>query len=457
MVERRNLPAEATQDKPLVAGLSGGDESVFAELIESYGEAMLRIARGVVASPAVAEEVVQDTWLAVFTGVHRFEGRSSLRTWIFRILMNTAHTQRTRDARTLPFADLGREFSDDEPAVDTERFLPTGHQRWPGHWSTPPQSWESDPESRVLAAETLDVVRDVLDLLPTGQRAVVTLRDVQGWTPAEVSEALGVTRGPPHQLHGVAMAEPYREVPRPLRLGQEGTDAQAHDLQAMPVVVEPAQVLAEDLAHAVVGVRSNRHVDTDRLAHRVEADGMVAGREDDTPAAFQPGRLEDVEGSPDVDIQDLFELRLLRDGGEVNDRLATGQRAAGVLQAPYIALDDLFARPGLERDDVRQPQHAGLAGQTGTHHRADRARGPRHQQALHRPNASSVPGGHAAGDSERRFVPCPCRIAHADWPPPAWTRAATSRGRPYALRSLSFPRSASPSWTTAAWRRSGCI
>ena len=109
--------------------------------------------------------------------------------------MNTAHTQRTRDARTLPFADLGRELSDDEPAVDTERFLPPGHQRWPGHWSTPPQSWESDPESRVLAAETLDVVRDVLDLLPTGQRAVVTLRDVQGWTPEEVSEALGVTRG----------------------------------------------------------------------------------------------------------------------------------------------------------------------------------------------------------------------------------------------------------------------
>jgi RNA polymerase sigma-70 factor (ECF subfamily) len=195
MVERRPLPAEATQDERLVAGLRAGEESVFAELIESYGEAMLRIARGVVASPAVAEEVVQDTWLAVFTGVHRFEGRSSLRTWIFRILMNTAHTQRTRDARTLPFADLGRELADDEPAVDPERFLPPGHRRWPGHWSTPPQPWESDPESRVLAAETLDVVRGVLDLMPMGQRAVVTLRDVQGWTAEEVSEALGVSRG----------------------------------------------------------------------------------------------------------------------------------------------------------------------------------------------------------------------------------------------------------------------
>jgi RNA polymerase sigma-70 factor, ECF subfamily len=195
MLERRTVTGEARQDERLVAGLRAGDESVFSELIDSYGEAMLRIARGVVASPAVAEDVVQDTWLAVFAGVHRFEGRSSLRTWIFRILMNTAHTQRRRDARTLPFADLGRELSDDEPAVDPERFLPRGHQRWPGHWSTPPQPWESDPESRVLAAETLDVVRGVLDLLPMGQRAVVTLRDVQGWTPEEVSEALGVSRG----------------------------------------------------------------------------------------------------------------------------------------------------------------------------------------------------------------------------------------------------------------------
>src|SRR5438132_7663682 len=149
---------EAAPDERLVAGLRAGDESVFAELIDSYGESMMRIACGMVSSSAVAEEVVQETWLAVFTGVHRFEGRSSLRTWIFRILMNTANTQRTRDARTLPFSDLGRELSDDEPAVDTERFLPPGHQRWPGHWSIPPQSWESDPESRVLAAETLDVV-----------------------------------------------------------------------------------------------------------------------------------------------------------------------------------------------------------------------------------------------------------------------------------------------------------
>ena len=195
MVDGQAPLREAAPDERLMAGLRAGDESVFAELIDSYGESMLRIACGVVSSSAVAEEVVQETWLAVFTGVHRFEGRSSLRTWIFRILMNTANTQRTRDARTLPFSDLGHELSDDEPAVDPERFLPADHHRWPGQWSSPPHPWESDPESRMLAAETLQVVREVLDTLPMGQRTVVTLRDVQGWTPEEVSEALGVSRG----------------------------------------------------------------------------------------------------------------------------------------------------------------------------------------------------------------------------------------------------------------------
>jgi RNA polymerase sigma-70 factor, ECF subfamily len=187
--------AGATRDERLVAGLRAGDESMFAELIDAYGETMLKVACGVVSSTAVAEEVVQETWLAVVTGIHRFEGRSSLRTWIFRILMNTASTQRTRDARTVPFTDLGPELSRDEPAVDPERFLPSDHSGHPGHWSTPPQSWRSDPETRVLASETLQVVSRVLQGLPLAQRTVVTLRDVHGWTPEEVSEALGVSRG----------------------------------------------------------------------------------------------------------------------------------------------------------------------------------------------------------------------------------------------------------------------
>lgn len=185
----------ATDDRRLVAGLRAGDESVFTELVDTHSETMLRIACGVLSSTAVAEEVVQETWLAVFTGIHRFEGRSSLRTWIFRILMNTASTQRTRDARTLSFTDLGRELSEDEPAVDPDRFLPSDHESWPGHWSSPPESWGSNPEAQVLATETLGVVSRVLQGLPLAQRTVVTLRDVQGWTPEEVSEALGVSRG----------------------------------------------------------------------------------------------------------------------------------------------------------------------------------------------------------------------------------------------------------------------
>jgi RNA polymerase sigma-70 factor (ECF subfamily) len=187
--------ARAARDERLVSGLRAGDESVFAELIDAYGATMLKVACGVVSSTAVAEEVVQETWLAVFTGIHRFEGRSSLRTWIFRILMNTANTQRTRDARTVPFSDLGPEPSRDEPAVDPARFLPPDHPRYPGHWSTPPPSWGSDPEARVLAGETLQLMSRVLQGLPLAQRTVVTLRDVHGWTAEEVSEALGVSRG----------------------------------------------------------------------------------------------------------------------------------------------------------------------------------------------------------------------------------------------------------------------
>jgi RNA polymerase sigma-70 factor (ECF subfamily) len=156
---------------------------------------MLRIAMGMVASPALAEDVVQETWLAVFTGIHRFERRSSVRTWIFRILMNTANTHRTRDARSVPFADLRGELSVGEPAVEPERFLSGGESRWRGRWSAAPQPWNEEPEARLLSEETFDVIRGTIDTLPPGQRAVVILRDVQGWSPEEVSAALGVSRG----------------------------------------------------------------------------------------------------------------------------------------------------------------------------------------------------------------------------------------------------------------------
>jgi RNA polymerase sigma-70 factor, ECF subfamily len=209
------------EDARLIAGLREGDESTFAELIDAHGEAMLRIAHGMVSSQAVAEEVVQETWLAVFTGIHRFEGRSSLRTWIFRILMNTANTQRTRDARSVPFSDLARELASDEPAVDPDRFLSSAHDRPRGAWSAQPESWGGDPEARLLSAETLELIRRTIDTLPAGQRTVVMLRDVQGWTSEEVSEALGVSRGNQrvllHRARGRLRTalEAWMRVPRP--------------------------------------------------------------------------------------------------------------------------------------------------------------------------------------------------------------------------------------------------
>jgi RNA polymerase sigma-70 factor (ECF subfamily) len=194
MPDSRTSGLRAADDASAVAALKAGDPLVFGQLVDAYGDAMTRIAAGVVSSRAVAEEVVQETWLAVFTGIHRFEGRSSLRTWIFRILMNTANTQRTRDARSVPFSDLAAELAADEPAVEPERFLPAQHQ-WPGGWASAPSSWGEDPEARLLSSETLEVIRRAIDVLPPGQRTVVVLRDVEGWTPEEVSEALGLTRG----------------------------------------------------------------------------------------------------------------------------------------------------------------------------------------------------------------------------------------------------------------------
>jgi RNA polymerase sigma-70 factor (ECF subfamily) len=221
MRDSESGPMDQAEDARLIKGLRNGDESTFVQLIDTHGETMLRIAHGMVSSPAVAEEVVQETWLAVFTGIHRVEGRSSLRTWVFRILMNTANTQRTRDARSVPFSDLARELEADEPAVDPDRFFASGLNQRLGAWSAQPDSWGGDPEARLLSSETLELIRRTIDTLPAGQRAVVTLRDVQGWTSDEVSQALGVSRGNQrvllHRARGRLRAalEAWMRVPRP--------------------------------------------------------------------------------------------------------------------------------------------------------------------------------------------------------------------------------------------------
>ena len=154
---------------------------------------LLRVARLYVASDAVAEEVVQETWLAVLQGIARFEGRSSLKTWIFRILANRARTRGEREARTVPFSALvAEEVEGTEPAVAPERFCGAS-DAYPGHWSVPLPRWGDDPEQWVTSNETLTFLFHALEALPQAQRAVVMLRDLREWSSEEVCSALGLT------------------------------------------------------------------------------------------------------------------------------------------------------------------------------------------------------------------------------------------------------------------------
>jgi RNA polymerase sigma-70 factor, ECF subfamily len=174
------------EDGALVAALRRGDERAFSDLVGRHHAALLRYARVFVKDRAVAEEVVQETWLAVVRGIDRFEGRSSLTTWIFTILANRARSRGAREARSIPFsALLARELDDDEPAVDADRFLPPDHDRWPGHWAVAPQPWNA-PEARLMAGETRAVVEAAIAALPPVQREVITLRDVVGMEASEV-------------------------------------------------------------------------------------------------------------------------------------------------------------------------------------------------------------------------------------------------------------------------------
>jgi len=176
-------------DARLVDGLRKGDEAAFAALMREYGAAMLRVAQMYVSSRAVAEEVVQEAWLAVLNGIGRFEGRSSLKTWIFRILANTAKTRGVRESRSIPFSALAGE---DESAVDPDRFFGP-EERFPGHWSSPPASWAGGPEGQLLAGEALDVIQREIEALPPTQAVVITMRDVEGFSAEEVCNALEIS------------------------------------------------------------------------------------------------------------------------------------------------------------------------------------------------------------------------------------------------------------------------
>jgi RNA polymerase sigma-70 factor (ECF subfamily) len=182
--------AEAAAEEKLLEALRGRDESAFRELVREYHPSLVRVARIYVPTQAVAEEVAQETWLGVLNGLDRFEGRSSLRTWIFRILTNIAKTRGVRDGRTLPFSALRDPAGVPEAAVDADRFLDPEHPRWPGHWAVKPQAW---PEDALLEAETRERLAEAIEALPATQRAVISLRDVEGWSSEEVCNALDLS------------------------------------------------------------------------------------------------------------------------------------------------------------------------------------------------------------------------------------------------------------------------
>lgn len=183
-----------SDDRQLVEALCAGDEAAFSFLLDRYHQALIRTALLYVSSRAVAEEVAQETWLAVLQGIQRFQGRSSLKTWLFRILMNRAQTRGQREGRSIPFSDLAPGAADvDESAIEPERFLPASHPHWPGHWTQPPHSWQSIPEDHYLSAELHAELLQVIDRLPPQQRAVISLRDLEGWSADEVCNTLNLS------------------------------------------------------------------------------------------------------------------------------------------------------------------------------------------------------------------------------------------------------------------------
>ena len=192
-------------DADLLARLRMGDEAAFMTLVDSYGPLMLRIALSHVPSRAVAEEVVQEAWVGVLTGLDRFEGRSSLKTWILRIVANRARTRGERERRSIPLSAFD---SEDEPSVDPSRFSPET-DRYPGGWWTPPGTW---PEERLLAGETLQMIQDAISRLPARQQEVILLRDVAGWDPEDVSTALELSEGNQRVLLHRARAKVRNEV-----------------------------------------------------------------------------------------------------------------------------------------------------------------------------------------------------------------------------------------------------
>jgi RNA polymerase sigma-70 factor, ECF subfamily len=199
-------------DCDVIDALRRGDEAAFRSLVDLHSPALLRVATAYVPSRAVAEEVVQETWIAVMRGIDGFEGRSSLKTWIFTILTNIASRGGGRERRSVPFSALAR-AEDRGPSVDADRFLPGDHERYPNHWALGPTRWPT-PEEGLLSGETRRVILSAIDALPTAQRTVISLRDIEGWDAEDVSEALAISPGNQRVLLHRARAKVRAELER---------------------------------------------------------------------------------------------------------------------------------------------------------------------------------------------------------------------------------------------------
>ena len=177
----------------LVAALRRREEAAFTALVRRYHSLMLRVAYAQLKDAAACEEVVQETWLAVIKGIDSFQGRSSLRTWIFRILTYQASARLERDGRLIPFSALASaDAVAAEPSVEPSRFHSRDHGPRPYFWVADPREW---PEDALLAAEVRAVIAAAVQQLPDSQRVVITLRDLEGWAAGEVCEALGISDG----------------------------------------------------------------------------------------------------------------------------------------------------------------------------------------------------------------------------------------------------------------------
>jgi RNA polymerase sigma-70 factor (ECF subfamily) len=181
---------ETVDETALIAALRNGDDAAFAQLVDQHTPSMLRVARGYVPTREIAEEVVQETWIALIKGINNFEGRSSLRTWLFAVMINIAKARGVRERRDADTAIAVYTGG----TVDAARFR-TGEDPWPGHWKQgdEPSPFPETPEGSVLGTELVDVARRELDKLPNRQRIVVTLRDMLGFDSSEVCELLDIS------------------------------------------------------------------------------------------------------------------------------------------------------------------------------------------------------------------------------------------------------------------------